>query len=149
MPRATVIVTPVREYLTTLPAQGDEEAGWVELRRLSWGEKLQKDAEAMKMRFAADPNDPKKSMDAEVSMVSVNASMLEFARCIVDHNLDDGGMPDKDGNPTREPRKLDFRKPSDCQLLDGRVGEEISQLIGKLNDFEKQSTTSVMDAEGK
>src|SRR5688572_5494995 len=48
MPRATVVLTPERRDLETV------EGGWVEIRRLSYGEKLQKDQEAMKMRFATE-----------------------------------------------------------------------------------------------
>lgn len=137
MPRATVLVTPERKDLTTLPPVDGEEGGWVELRRLSWGEKLQKDAEAMRMKMVTDPNNAK-DMQAEISMVSVVVSHLEFSKCIVDHNLTDA-----------EGRKLDLRKQSDATQLDPRVGQEISDLIGEMNDFERASKRSEVDEEGK
>jgi hypothetical protein len=137
MPRATVLVTPERKDLTTLPAVDGQEGGWVELRRLSWGEKLQKDAEAMRMKMVTDPNNAK-DMQAEISMVSVVVSHLEFSRCIIDHNLED----DKG-------RKLDLRNKTDIAQLDPRVGQEISDLIGEMNDFERASKKSEVDDEGK
>jgi hypothetical protein len=146
MPRATVVVTPDRRELTTLPAVDGQEAGWVELRRLSWGEKLRKDAEAMRMKFVTNA-EPGKDMEAEIGMVNYAASILEFAKCIVDHNLDDGGDPDTD--PPRPPRKLDLRKEADIQTLDPRVGQEISDLIGEMNDFERKARKSEVDKEGK
>ena len=133
MPRATVLKTSTRYTLTTLPAVDDDEAGWIELRRMSFGEKLAKDSEAMKMRFGLDLDS--KDVDAELSMVNVVATLLEFSKCVVDHNLlDDNG------------NKLNFGKPDDIRALDPRVGDEIATLIGELNDFEKAATRNTVDA---
>src|SRR5687767_474871 len=80
MPRATVSKDTERFELETLPG------AFVELRRLSYGEKLRKDAEASKMRFAT-AGDSKGGIDAEVAMINVAVQQREFALCIVNHNL--------------------------------------------------------------
>lgn len=146
MPRATVLKTTERFDLTTLPPVGEEEGGWVELRRLSYGEKLQKDAEAMKMRFGMNKAQ-QGDIDAEVSLISEFVTYLEFAKCIINHNLTTAKDPN---NPESEDRPLDFRNAADVKLLDPRVGDEISTIIGKLNDFESAANTSPgVDAKGK
>jgi hypothetical protein len=137
MPRATIVQATERHPLTTLPAVGDEEAGYVVLRRLTFGEKLSKDAEAMKMRFGmskATAGD----IDAEVSLISEFVTYLEFAKCIVEHNLVD----DKD-------QPLNFKNQAHVQSLDPRVGDEISTIIGEMNDFEKAAKSSTVDRTGK
>jgi hypothetical protein len=114
-----------------------EEGGWVELRRLSYGEKLNKDAEAMKMRFAMGGNSAQ-NMDAELSLINEFVTYREFAKCIMAHNLtDDNDKP------------LNFTNPEDVKKLDPRVGDEISTLIGELNDFEKATKLADRDSTGK
>lgn len=138
MARATVSKATEIKKLTTLPAtEEDPEGGWIELRRLSYGEKLAKDAEAMKMRFAMDSG-PTQSMDAELSLISEFVTLMEFSKCIMNHNLtDDNDKP------------LNFRDPASVRSLDPRVGDEISGLIGEMNDFEKAARSSLKDDTGK
>jgi hypothetical protein len=58
-------------------------------------------------------------------MAQVRVAEYEFRVCIVDHNLeDDNESP------------LDFRKSTTVKTLDGVIGEEISELIAKVNNFE-------------
>src|SRR5262249_39235133 len=112
--------------------------GWVELRRMSFGEKMAEDSEALKMKFATDGG-KSESVDAEVAVVSEKASILEIQKCVVDHNLEDDN-----GN------KLNFNNIEHVRSLDPRVGQEISTLIGEMNDFERQSKKSPgVDAKGK
>jgi hypothetical protein len=136
MPRATVLKTTERRDLTTV------EGGYIELRRLSYGEKLAKDAEAMKMRFGMDA--ATSNFDAEMSLINEFATVLEFQKCIVGHNLTKPGKNEGDDDVP-----LDFSKPADVRELDPRIGDEISTLIGELNDFEKAATASIRDASGK
>jgi len=141
VPRATVLKSTERYSLkTVLPDELDSEGGWVDLRRLSFREKLEKDAEAMKMRFDMNSSNGKSTdnINAEIAMINVHATSLEFVRCIVDHNLtDENGV------------KLNLRDPMQIGLLDPRVGAEIQELIATMNDFESESKRSVVDAEGK
>lgn len=147
MPRATVSKRTERKELLTVPAKDGVEAGWVELRRMSFGEKLEKDAEAMKMRFAMDGNASDVSdVNAEVAVVNVVATLLEFQRCVVNHNLTTLIDPDnEDGGE----RPLNFQKAEDVRVLDPRIGSEISDLIGEMNDFERAARTSKLNDEGK
>ena len=137
MPRATVVLTPVRKPLETVEAVDGEEAAFVELRRLSFGEKLRKDAEGMKMRFAADEAKGG-DMQAEIAMINESVTLREFALCVTDHNL-----TDEHGN------KLDFKKADDVRKLDPRTGQEIQELIGDMNDYERKAKESAKNAEGK
>lgn len=136
MPRATVLKQTERFNLETL--KDGDEVGWVELRRLSFGEKLDKDAEAMKMRFDVKDAGQGGDMGAEVAMINAAVTQKEFAKCIVDHNLED-----ENGN------KLNFQRAEHVRELDPRVGQEIQDLIAEMNDFERVSKESVVDAEGK
>lgn len=140
MPKAVVVLTPEHFDLTTLPKTEEEEGGFVELRRLSYGEKLAKDAEAMKMKFKMDQlsGGDSSGVDAEISVISEYATYLEFAKCVVNHNLQD-----------EQGKTLDLKKPEGIKKLDPRVGDEISRLIGQLNDFEREAKSSKVDAQGK
>jgi len=145
MPRASIIQATETHKLTTLPAVGDEEQGFVELRRLTFGEKLSKDAEAMKMRFGMNKAS-QGDIDAEVSLISEFVTYLEFAKCIISHNLT---TPVNPKEPKGEQRPLNFKNQADVQCLDPRVGDEISKLIGEMNDFEAAAKKSEMDSTGK
>lgn len=138
MPRATVNLTPERFPLETLPKTDDSEEGFVVLRRLSYGEKLQKDQEAMKMRFDMSTAGEEGGMDAEIAMINEYATLSELSKCVMDHNLED-----------ESGRRLDFTKLADVRQLDPRVGDEIQSLLGKLNDFERRARTTTVDAKGK
>lgn len=138
MPRAIVSKLTERFDLESIPVEDGQEKAWVELRRMSFGEKMEKDAEALKMKFKQ--GDGKEDPDAEVAMVSAKANILEIQRCIIDHNLEDDGDP---------PKKLNLKDPNVIRMLDPRVGQEISNLIGDMNDFEKKAQKDGTDAKGK
>lgn len=117
MPRATVdIETTHRVELATCPE------GFVELRRLSYGQFLHRRQMASSLRMEQEG---KNNMTAVMNMVNEAVTQYEFSHCIVDHNLED-----------ETGRKLDFVKPSDIKKLDPRIGEEIDQAISKLNNYE-------------
>lgn len=138
MPRATVVTTPERFPLETLPKAEGSDEGFVMLRRLSYGEKLQKDQEAMKMRFDMSTAGQEGGMDAEIAMINEYATLNELSKCVIDHNLED-----------ETGRKLDFTKLADVRSLDPRVGDEIQYLLAQLNDFEKKAKTATVDEKGK
>lgn len=142
MPKATVDLTPQRFELETV------EDGWVDLRRLSYGQKLRKDSDAMRMRFDTGGLDGKDAQfGAEVAIVNEAVTIREIQLCVVDHNLDDGG--DEKATPPVPPRKLNFKQEDDIRNLDPRTGSEISDLINAMNDFERAATTPKRDSEGK
>lgn len=139
MPRATVVKTAERKDLTTV------EGGWVELRRLSFGEKLNKDAEAMRMKFDMD-GAAKGDTRAEFTMINVEVQLREFGLCVMGHNLTKPNPTDPENEDADVP--LNFKDKKDVAELDPRVGDEISQLIGEMNDFVR-STMEERDAQGK
>ena len=118
MPRATAVVNTEHYELKSLPG------GWIEVRRLTYGETLRRRS-MMTMEFAGDPS--KGDARAEMAMMNAKATEFDFARCVKDHNLfaDD-----------EETRKLNLGTRADLDQLDPRVGQEIEQILDKLNNFD-------------
>lgn len=98
--------------------------GFVVLRRLTYGEYLNRRAMGARMTVQAGKG---KDFEGELALVNEAVTRYEFANCIVEHNLE------KDDNGTL----FDFKKPADLSMLDPRVGEEISINIDRMNQFEE------------
>lgn len=124
MPKATVDTNAVRHDLKSLPG------AWVELRRMSFGEKNARTDIAMKMAFEGSKADTKATMAASTEA----AAQFEFKACVVDHNLfaDD-----------EETIKLNLGNSNDLRKLDPRVGEEIMLLISEMNNFEPEELSDL------
>lgn len=118
MPKATVSTETTRHNLVTLPG------GFVDLRRLSFGEKQARTDMAMKMAFQGGGGE---AASAVAEMSAAEVAFFEFSRCIVDHNL----SRDED-----ETDLLNFTKRADFEQLDPRVGDEIDQQISVMNNFD-------------
>lgn len=124
MPKATTNVSDTEKHdLKTCPG------GIVVLRRMNYGEVLERRAMAGKMSFKGIHNeDP----EAFLNMANRNVTEYEFRNCIVDHNLtDENDVP------------LDFRNSYTINMLDPRVGEEIASLIDAMNQAEKSLPNSL------
>jgi hypothetical protein len=122
VPRATVkkdTVGPLN--LTTL------EGGWVKLCKLSYGEKNEHQ-ELVSRLSSSFERDGKKEREIRLDMALMNGDVYLFRKCIVDHNLED-----EDG------RKLDLSNPVDAAKLDPAVGDEVTDLIDKVNSSEDLS----------
>ena len=117
MPIATVVSDTKREELTTCPG------GYVIIRRMTYGEKLQRQDEMLSMRADKDSN-------FEMSMLNKKAALSDFAKLIVEHNLTD-----------ENEQLLNFKNPQDVVKLDPRVGDEIGALIDGINAFENVPET--------
>lgn len=123
MPRATVSRETERKELKTAPGDGNEEGGFVELRRMTYGEFLSRRDMISKMSFDGQGKDTKATMEMAQALVT----QFEFKTCIVDHNLtDDNDKP------------IDFRSAKALAILDPRVGEEISHYIDEMNKWEPE-----------
>lgn len=120
MPRATInnSLTEHKE-LKSLPG------GWVELRRLTYGQMVQRRA-MMKLSVAAGGKN--KDFKGEMAMASEEITRFEFSHAIVDHNLED-----------ESGRKLNLGAPVDFASLDPRVGTEIETLVTEMNQFDDES----------
>lgn len=117
------------------------EGGWVQLRRLSHGEQIQRRSFLSKSRMHLGGGNRaerrarnNEGMMAELELSNEKVSLFEFAKCIIDHNLE---YLDDAGNV----KKFDFKIPQHVQMLDGNIGQEIDQLITELNDFEASDST--------
>jgi len=78
----------------------------------------------MAMSMSMQTDQRSKTAEMNVTPTQTKVSQFEFRTCIVDHNLEDEGG-----------RKLNFTNPRDFDLLDGRVGEEIGNLIDELHNW--------------
>jgi hypothetical protein len=106
--------------LKTLPG------AYIVARRLSYGEKLQR--RAMVSNFKVKIGDKKRDTEGEMNFVNEQATLFDFQHCIVEHNLD----RDDQGN------LLNFSNLADIRALDPRVGEEIDNLLDKMNNFDDE-----------
>jgi len=123
MVKATVSRDSERRELKTAQGDGNEEPGFVELRRMTYGEFLSRRDMVSKMSFDGQGKDTKATMEMAQAVVT----QFEFKTCIVDHNLtDDNDKP------------LDFRSAKSLSILDPRIGEEISTYIDEMNKWEPE-----------
>ena len=129
MPRATIDTTATERFpLKSLPEQNGEEAGWIELRKLSYGQILERRDMATKMAIEGI-GDSRKSRDEDIKVttdiIQKAVTEFEYKNCIVNHNLEDA-----------EGRLLNFSNPTHVQDLDPQVGQEVSELIDTLNEWD-------------
>jgi hypothetical protein len=123
------------------------EGGFVVLRRMSYGERMTRKSFMSKVKLQQELSGSRaerrsksaQGFMAEMDMANEAVTAFEFSVSIVDHNLeyDDRGVV----------KKLDFTNSAHVKLLDGRVGEEIDELIVDLNELDDndevgKSTTS-------
>lgn len=120
MPRATADIHDTKRFeLTSCPG------GFVELRRLNYGEYQQRNAMALKMRVLQQEG--KKNQSVEIDNAAADVAFFEFSKCIVDHNLtDENDAP------------LDFRQRFTMAILDTRVGNEIGEHIDSMHALETE-----------
>jgi len=123
MPVATIIKKAERLDLKTLPG------GYVVIRRMTYGEKMHRLESTGKLRILSNKVD--KDAVGEINMMKAEVQMWEFANLILEHNLEHQDTPD---GPVRP---LNFKNPADVEILDPRVGEEISTFMDKMNNFEE------------
>jgi len=122
MPVAVVHEEPERRELKSCPG------GYVDIKRMTYGEKLQRRAFIGDMEMKSG----KGSKDVVTTMKVFNeaAELYDFAHAIVGHNLTDV-----------DERPLVFTNPGDVKKLTGRIAEEIGQYIDEINNFEEDDET--------
>lgn len=127
MPRATIDTTETERFeLKSLPASGDEEAGFVELRKLSYGQILARRDMATKMAIeGVGSNTREDDIRVTTDIIQKVVTEFEYKNCIVKHNLEDANG-----------KLLNFGNPASVANLDPKVGQEISDLIDKLNQWD-------------
>jgi len=128
MPRATIDTTATERFpLESLPATSEDEEGWIELRKLSYGQILTRRdmATGMAIEGIGDSKGRDDDIKATIDIIQKAVTEYEFKNCIVSHNLED----DK-GN------LLNFNNPKSVTDLDPLVGQEIGKLIDDLNQWD-------------
>jgi hypothetical protein len=128
MPLAVTNQEGERHELKSLPG------AYVVLRRLTYGQKLKRLEVSSKMTVAMGKG--KGDTKGELDMMQFAATFFDFQRCITEHNLE------KDTNGTL----LNFTSQQDFLILDPRVGDEISKLLDKMNNFEDDEESGNSDA---
>jgi hypothetical protein len=114
--------------------------GYVVIRRMTYGEKMMRKSFLSKAKINSDGGGSRadrrsksaSAFSAELDLMNEQVTQFEFANCILDHNLTYLSNPNDPSTET----KLDFRIPGHVKMLDGRVGEEIDELIEDYNSFE-------------
>jgi hypothetical protein len=102
------------------------EGGEITLRRMSYGQKLERTSAASKMSILMQKGS--KDIQGTIDTLQAAAAVFDFRTCVVRHNLT------KNVNGQEVP--LEFSNAGDVAVLHPRVGEEISSLIDKMNNFE-------------
>jgi hypothetical protein len=102
------------------------EGGWVEVRRLSHGERLDRLDESMHFEGGGDG-------DTKVFVSTAKSRLFDFKHCIIDHNLEDA-----DG------RKLNLADPKDVRNLAGPVGDAIAEIINEHNQALEEASGDVI-----
>lgn len=120
MVRATTSFDTVRHDLKSLPG------GWVELRPMTYGQFLQRRDMGMKMAMRGSA----RNSDIDLEMVQTEVTRYEFSCCIADHNLED-----------ENGRKMSLGNKEDFDRLDPRVGQEITQFIDDMNQWENPKSS--------
>ena len=100
--------------LTTLPE------GYVVVRRMSYGEELERSQLATKFTMGASAGT--KDFAGEMDIQTEKVALWDFAHLIVEHNL-------TDENETL----LNFKNAKDVNRLDNVVGKEIGEIIDNFN----------------
>jgi hypothetical protein len=118
MPRATVAIDNERYELASCPE------GFVVVRRMTYGEKLNRTDDMMNMHTSGAED------GMQIQMMSKRVALQDFANLVVEHNLTD-----------ENDKPLNFKNAADVLRLDPRIGDEIGQLIDKLNSFEGAEET--------
>lgn len=129
MPKATASTSTERFELKSCPG------GFVELRQMSYGEYMTRRQMLSNMSFKAGKN--KDDFQAQMQVVNEEVTKFEFKTCIVDHNLEDDNG-----------KKLNLGSPSGFNQLDPRIGQEIGDLIVKMNEFDAEDDAETFPEQG-
>ncbi len=126
MPRATINVEAVERFeLKSLPKTKDEEGGYVELRKLSYGQILERRDMGAKLAIEGLSDNRQEDLKVTTEMIQQKVTEFEFKHSIVSHNLED-----------EHGKTLNFNNPISVLALDPQVGQEIDDLITELNIWE-------------
>jgi hypothetical protein len=139
MPLAVVVEEPVRRDIKSCPPDG-----YVMIKRLTYGEKLErrKYNSKMEMKMTRGSRDATSIID----IFKEEMELYDFAHAVDGHNLTklvnkNTGQQCKRDDPDAIEVPLDFLKPSDVKMIAGQIAEEIGKYIDELNNFEEDEET--------
>lgn len=133
MPRATTNPADTHRLdMKTVPG------GYVVARRLTYGEKIQRRAlvGGLKIEGSKERGSKRSDFAGEMQLINEQANMFDFQHCIVEHNLTKPNSNPELAEDEANDEPLDFKKPADIKALGAREGEEISDWLDELNNFE-------------
>jgi hypothetical protein len=119
MPVATVTDSDVKVDLKSI------EGGYVVIRRATYGEKLKTKSMMSSIRMELGDKKTGNISQAHIELFEEKVTNYEFANFISDHNLTD-----------EKQKPLNFKNAADVARLRGQIGEEISDRMKEVNDFE-------------
>ncbi len=126
MPRATVDVTNTKRFpLATLLATEDDDEGFVELRKLSYGQVLERRDMGAKIAIEGITDGRQEDLKVTTDMIQQAVTEYEFRHAIASHNLED-----------EHGVTLNFTDPKAVWALDPQVGQEIGALIDDMNQWD-------------
>lgn len=123
MPAAVVDMNSTERFdLKSAPPDG-----YVILRCMTYGQKLVRQQNAMKINMEMQRGRQRGNTKANMEMESLQSTIGDFRNCVVEHNLTDSTG-----------RLLNLGADSDISILNPRVGEEIATYIDQMNNFEDE-----------
>ena len=128
MPRATIDTQATERFdLKSLPKTENDEGGFVELKKLSFGQILERRDMGAKIAIEGlgDSRSREEDLKVTTEMIQKAVTEFEFKQAVVSHNLED-----EHGTP------LNFSNPAIVHSLDPQVGQEIAQLIDDMNQWD-------------
>lgn len=112
-----------------IPVNSAPPDGYVVVRRMTYGEELQRSAMVTSLTIGGNSKDMGGQMDLRTDKVA----LWDFAHLVVEHNFtDENGVP------------LNFKNERDVQRLDVVIGKEIGQIIDDFNTI--QNTDEVKNS---
>jgi len=139
-------IATVTEASENIPLKSCPPDGFVVIRRMNYGESLKRKDMMASIAMSMDtskkgPQETKMQMD----LLQEKTSLWEFSNLILEHNLtklvNSKGQPCKKDDPDAREMPLNFKIPSDIQMISGQVGDEIQMHIDRLNSFEESEET--------
>lgn len=122
MPRATVNINDTERFELK-----SCEGGFVVLKRMTYGQMLQRRDMVMAMRTTSSGSGKSSSTDMLMEMANKKVAVFEFSHCIVEHNLED-----------ENEKLLDFKSINILDVLDPQIGAEIGTRIDSMNQWEEE-----------
>lgn len=131
MVKATASLLPQRKDLESVPG------GFVEIRQMTYGEFLHRRDLSMGMSVSGDALGKGTPEKISIDALQTAVTQYEFKVCIINHNLeDDNGV------------KLQLGTPEGFARLDPRIGQEVSDLIDEMNQWESPKRGDGVQAGG-